>query len=62
MPLSRYCQYTNLGAFPDIFAASLVVIIAYVVGRVLAGLIANLLTGVGFNAILARLGLGQEPA
>jgi len=53
---------TILGAFPDIFAASLVVIIAYVVGRVLAGLIANLLAGVGFNTILARLGLGQEPA
>jgi uncharacterized membrane protein YcfT len=32
------------------------------VGRVVAGLISNLLTGVGFNAILARLGLGKEPA
>jgi hypothetical protein len=27
-----------------------------------AGLIANLLAGLGFNAILARLGLGREPA
>jgi hypothetical protein len=51
-----------LGAFPDIFAAALVLIIAYVVGRVVAGLITNLLTGVGFNSILARLGLGGEPA
>jgi hypothetical protein len=50
-----------LGAFPDIFAAALVLIIAYVVGRVVAGLITNLLTGVGFNAVLARLGLGKEP-
>jgi hypothetical protein len=50
-----------LGAIPDIFAAALVLIIAYVVGRVVAGLITNLLTGLGFNAILARLGLGQEP-
>jgi hypothetical protein len=50
-----------LEAIPSIFAATLVVLIAYVVGRVVAGLIANLLTGVGFNAILARLGLGQEP-
>jgi len=39
-----------------------VVTIAYVVGRVVAGLITNLLTGAGFNAILARLGLGKEPA
>jgi hypothetical protein len=50
-----------LEAIPSIFAATLVVLIAYVVGRVVAGLIANLLAGVGFNAILARLGLGKEP-
>jgi hypothetical protein len=50
-----------LEAIPAIFAATLVVVIAYVVGRVLAGLITNLLTGVGFNAVLARLGLGKEP-
>jgi hypothetical protein len=50
-----------LEAIPAIFAATLVVLIAYVVGRVVAGLIANLLTGVGFNAILGRLGLGKEP-
>jgi hypothetical protein len=51
-----------LGALPAIFAASLVLIIAYVVGRIVAGLITSLLAGVGFNAILARLGLGKEPA
>jgi len=51
-----------LDAIPAVFAATLVLVIAYVVGRVVAGLITNLLTGVGFNAILARLGLGQEPA
>jgi hypothetical protein len=50
-----------LEAVPAIFAATLVVMIAYVVGRVVAGLITSLLTGVGFNAILARLGLGKEP-
>lgn len=53
---------TILGALPAIFAASLVVTIAYLVGRVVAGLVTNLLTGAGFNAILARLGLGKEPA
>ncbi len=53
---------TILGALPAIFAASLVVTIAYMVGRVVAGLVTNLLTGAGFNAILARLGLGKEPA
>ena len=50
-----------LGALPALFGAALVLVIAYVVGRVVAGLITNLLTGVGFNAILARLGVGKEP-
>jgi hypothetical protein len=52
---------TILGAFPAIYGAFLVLGIAYIVGRVVAGLITNLLTGFGFNTILARLGLGQEP-
>jgi hypothetical protein len=52
---------TILGAFPAIFGAFLVLAIAYIVGRVVAGLITSLLTGLGFNAILARLGLGGEP-
>lgn len=51
-----------LSALPAIFGASLVLIIAYVVGKVVAGLITNVLAGIGFNTILARLGLGREPA
>ncbi|MCG2769336.1 MAG: mechanosensitive ion channel [Chloroflexota bacterium] len=51
-----------LMALPAIFGATVMVTIAYVVGRMVAGLITNLLTGTGFNAILARLGLGKEPA
>ena len=51
-----------LAALPAIFGASLVLIIAYVVGRVVSGLISNVLAGIGFNTILARLGLGGEPA
>jgi hypothetical protein len=46
-----------LGALPAIFAAALVVIIAYMVGKVVSGLIADLLTGVGFNSILSSLGI-----
>jgi hypothetical protein len=52
---------TIFGALPALFGAFLVLAIAYVVGRVVAGLITNLLTGFGFNNILARLGLGREP-
>ena len=51
-----------LTAFPAIFAAALLLAIAYAVGRVVSGLIANLLAGVGFDGILARLGLGEAPA
>jgi hypothetical protein len=40
----------------------LILIIAYAVGRVLAGMVSNLLAGIGFNTIFARLGLGREPA
>ena len=50
-----------LTAFPAIFAAALLLAIAYVVGRVVSELIANLLAGVGFDAILAKLGMGKEP-
>ena len=51
-----------LSALPAIFAAVLIVSVAYAVGRVLAGLGTNLLTGLGFNAVLARLGLGRQPS
>jgi hypothetical protein len=50
-----------LAALPAIFAAALILVIAYAVGRVVAGLVSNLLGGVGFNGVLARLGLGREP-
>ena len=52
---------TILGALPVIFAAILVVVVSYVVGRVITGLISNLLTGAGFNTILVKLGLTREP-
>jgi hypothetical protein len=51
-----------LSALPAIFAAALILLIAYAVGRVVAGMVENLLAGIGFNTILARLGLGREPA
>lgn len=51
-----------LEAIPAIFAAGLLVALAYMVGRVLSGLITNLLRGVGFDALLARVGVGKEMA
>jgi hypothetical protein len=50
-----------LAALPSIFGAALVIIFSYVIARMVAGLITNLLTSIGFNAVLAWLGLGKEP-
>jgi hypothetical protein len=52
---------TILSAFPAIFAAGLVLVLAYAVGRLVATLVTNLLTGFGFNTILEKLGVGQAP-
>lgn len=49
-----------LSAVPRIFAASILLIIAYVVGKVLTGLIRNLLESVGLNTFLIRLGFRRD--
>jgi hypothetical protein len=51
-----------LAALPAIFAAILIVVIAYVVARIVSSLTTNLLTGIGFNTVLAQLGVGSQPA
>ncbi len=48
-----------LQAIPLVFAAALLLFIAYIVGRVVAGLITNLLTGIGFDHVLGQLGIGR---
>ena len=45
-----------LAAIPDILAASLIFLFAFVVGRLVGNLTNNLLSGIGFNTILGRLG------
>lgn len=49
-----------LSAVPGIFAASVLLIIAYVVGKILTGLIRNLLASIGLNAFLTRLGFSKD--
>ncbi len=49
-----------IGAVPAILGAALVLLFSYMVGRVVAGVVANLLASVGFNSILVRLGLAKE--
>lgn len=51
-----------LEAIPRIFVAALILIIAYVVGRLLASLVTNLLSGAGFNRIFQGLGFRSTQA
>lgn len=46
-------------AVPNIFAAAIILVIAFVVSRLAASLVSGLLGGMGFDGLPARLGLGQ---
>jgi hypothetical protein len=50
-----------LAVLPQVFGALVVLVVAWVIGRLVAGLVATLLASVGFDLVLARLGLGREP-
>ena len=50
-----------LAALPVIFAAIVVLIIAYMVGRVVSGLVKNVLRGIGFDEFVGKIGLIKEP-
>ena len=52
---------TFLDAVPRIFAAIVVLGIAYFVGRLVADLVTNVLTSLGFDRLVARLGLRSVP-
>lgn len=51
---------TILSAIPPLFAAAVLMGIAYAVGHVISRLIVNVLDGVGFNSLMARLGFEGE--
>lgn len=55
-PASRMLE-TVLGVLPDLFGAALILILSYLVGRVISDLAGNLLVGIGFDGVPARLGL-----
>jgi hypothetical protein len=47
-----------LDAIPSVFAATILLVLAYFVGRLVSGLVSSLLAAAGFDNILARLGFG----
>ena len=51
---------TILAVIPTLFAAVLLLTVAYLVGQWVANLISNMLAGVGFDNLLAYLGLGRR--
>ena len=53
-----------LSAIPKIFTAAVILVVAYVLGKIVGDLVTNLLTGIGFNNVFLWLGLQatQEPA
>ncbi|HMP83508.1 MAG TPA: mechanosensitive ion channel [Verrucomicrobiota bacterium] len=50
-----------MAQLPDIAAAAIIILIAVVAGKVVSGIITNILTGIGFNNVLVRLGLSKKP-
>jgi hypothetical protein len=50
-----------LSALPALFGAALILAVAYIIGRIIAELVTNLLTSLGFNSVLVHLGIGTEP-
>jgi len=52
---------TVLNAIPAFFGAVIVLAVAYFAGRLVAGLVSNLLAGIGFNKLPGLLGFKVEP-
>jgi hypothetical protein len=50
---------TMLSAIPDIFAAAIILGIAFAIARLVSHLMGNLLGGLGFDTLPSRLGFGQ---
>lgn len=53
---------TFLNALPAIFGAIVILVLTYIIGRVVAGLVSNLLSSIGFDRVLALIGLGGTQA
>ncbi|MCB0192631.1 MAG: mechanosensitive ion channel [Anaerolineae bacterium] len=51
---------TLLDAIPNIFGAMIILVLAYFIGRLVAGLVTTLLSNVGFDRVLNLIGLGQQ--
>lgn len=51
-----------LAAMPNIVGAALIILLAVIVGKIVASIVTSLLAGLGFNNVLVKLGLAKTPA
>jgi hypothetical protein len=51
-----------VASIPLLLAAAVALIITYFIGRLVGDLVRNLLAAIGFNSVLAKLGIGSERA
>jgi hypothetical protein len=58
-PASRMLE-TLLGALPRLFAAGLLLLVAWVLARLVSGLTTQLLGAIGFDRIFERIGFGAD--
>ena len=58
-PASNMLNQT-LEAIPKIFAAAIILVISYVIAKIIAGFVENLLNGLGFDKIFVNLGITKE--
>ncbi len=59
-PASRMLDMM-LAVIPQLFGAAVVLGIAFVIGKLVAGLVTSLLTGIGFNSLFSLLGVAPAP-
>jgi hypothetical protein len=49
-----------MAAMPNLVGAGIVLLLAGIIGKVVSGIVANLLAGLGFNNVLVKLGLAKQ--
>ena len=49
-----------MAALPNIFGALIVVLLAVLIGKVVSGIVTNVLAGIGFNNVLVKMGLSNN--
>ncbi len=52
---------TMLNALPVLFAVTVILVLAFIVARLVAGLVTALLSGIGFDDMIVKLGIMREP-